>query len=115
MSEPSRKDDEKISEYIPGFGVSPQIHVNVLPRDDEGAAAAAAVVANQVDGATEPPLLDVPVATLPDSTVKSRQPHVLKDEYGNEKKYGSALGLLTRKFVDLIHVSHLLVRLSLLM
>jgi hypothetical protein len=39
---------------------------------------------------------------------KSRQPHVFKDFDGNEKVFGSALGLLTRKFVDLIFVSAIL-------
>lgn len=40
---------------------------------------------------------------------KSRQPHVLTDEQGNEKTYGSALGMLTRKFLDLIQVRIILV------
>jgi hypothetical protein len=97
---PSEDADEKkdSSAFVP---TSSQIHFKVLQGED-----AAAV--NQVDGhlvdvtETASLLLDCSVA-LP--FVKTRQPHVLKDSQGNEKKYGSALGLLTRKFVDLLHVS----------
>jgi hypothetical protein len=32
--------------------------------------------------------------------------HILKDEDGTERKFGSALGLLTRQFVDLLQVCH---------
>jgi hypothetical protein len=51
------------------------------------------------DGATEPS--DRP-RMAPN---KSRQPHVFVDLKGREKVFGSALGLLTRKFIDLILVS----------
>ena len=40
-------------------------------------------------------------ATKPSS---SRQAHVLLDAQGNEKSFGSALGLLTRKFMDMLMV-----------
>lgn len=49
------------------------------------------------EGSVEPVARSSARATL-------RQPHVLLDDKGNEKTFGSALGLLTRKFVDILQV-----------
>jgi hypothetical protein len=46
-----------------------------------------------------------PLAAQATSASKSRQNHVFMDQDGNEKKFGSALGLLTAKFVDMILLS----------
>ena len=48
---------------------------------------------------------DLPDTPTPKNRYKSRQPHVHTDTLGNEKTFGSALGLLTRKFLDIIYVS----------
>jgi hypothetical protein len=51
-------------------------------------------------GSINPFLATVPVT----AQVTRKHPFILKDPDGNEKSFGSALGLLTRKFVNLIHV-----------
>jgi hypothetical protein len=51
-------------------------------------------------GSINPFLATVPVT----AQVTRKHPFILKDQDGNEKSFGSALGLLTRKFVNLIHV-----------
>lgn len=42
----------------------------------------------------------------PSTNTSSRQPHVLTDDRGVEKTFGSALGLLTRRFMDVVLVRH---------
>jgi hypothetical protein len=96
MSEPHDDEEAKTS---PAGRCTLQIVFNVL--EDEEDPNHQVVASNIGESATHDQLEEAPEQNLP---VKSRQPHVLKDEDGNEKKYGSALGLLTRKFVDLLHV-----------
>jgi hypothetical protein len=51
------------------------------------------------------PVLSDPVESSSSrSANKSRQPHVLQDAQGRERTFGSALGLLTRQFMDVLMV-----------
>jgi hypothetical protein len=61
-------------------------------------------IRSHATGSINPFLATVPVT----AQVTRKHPFILTDPEGNEKSFGSALGLLTRKFVNLIHVRRLL-------
>ena len=79
-------------------------------HDAEQAANGHAAAAPAASGLVNPFLSPAPGGALqPASAPKSRQNHVFLDQDGNEKRFGSALGLLTARFVDMILVSAILV------
>lgn len=92
-----------IADAVTNNAGPPQIHVTVLAEE------ANLIASNDAVPDTAMLLEEVGVLTH-DPALKSRQCHVMTDKEGNEKKYGSALGLLTRKFVDLLQVSRRLFR-----
>jgi hypothetical protein len=120
MSQSSKKTDVP----VPAVS-SPQVHLKIaseqegkkevdaageteMKNENNGSQVAAPVPATSastskahVTGSLNPFLATVPVT----AQVTRKQPFILMDEQGNEKSFGSALGLLTRKFVNLIHVS----------
>eukprot|EP00977_Amphora_coffeiformis_P023364 scaffold13126_cov175-Amphora_coffeaeformis.AAC.3 len=101
------------------FSAPPQIALETKTAEetyDEIAAAvdAAAVLEEQEAMGNHHPLSSATTASTTTAThvVKSaygrasaRQPHVFQDARGNEKTFGSALGLLTRKFMDILMTS----------
>jgi hypothetical protein len=117
MSKPAQQVDAAVIS-------SPQIHLKIAAEADEKKESAAdekkaenptsngaakpeepkpAPVTRAI-GSLNPFLASVPVT----ATVTRKQPFILQDTEGNEKSFGSALGLLTRKFVNIIHVRILL-------
>jgi len=108
MSNP--QDDKTNPEAIS----SPEVHLKIAseaeaPKEEEetaekgtekDAAASNASAAAAAAGIAINPFL----STSKSSGVKSRQPHVLTNPDGSEKTFGSALGLLTRRFVNLLLV-----------
>ena len=112
MSKP--QDDKTNLEAIS----SPEVHLKIASEaeapkaeeestekatEKETAAASNASAAAAAAGIAINPFL----STSKSSGVKSRQPHVLTNPDGTEKTFGSALGLLTRRFVNLLHVRSL--------
>jgi hypothetical protein len=72
--------------------------LGAVDEDEELVKAAAAVL---------PVLESEPRQATPSSrsaASKSRQPHVLQDDQGRGRTFGSALGLLTRQFMDVLMV-----------
>jgi E2F/DP family winged-helix DNA-binding domain len=101
---------------------APASSTTVDPSDDSealasavAAAAAVATIPPQPIFAQQPPpssntdnhnIDDRPSSQSMSGGSKSRQPHVLTDSQGNAKTFGSALGLLTRKFMDMLQSSN---------
>jgi len=77
----------------------PQIYIQLVQPSVPPAAAAAAAAPPAAPAESNE---ETSNAKKPAS---SRGLHILKDAEGNERKFGSALGLLTRQFIDLLHVS----------
>lgn len=85
----------------------PEVHVKLTSILEDFSPVAAAEAAN---GDAQPLLLSSGMVAnpflLPQALpVKSRQAHLFTDKNGNHKKFGSALGLLTARFVQMILVS----------
>ena len=54
--------------------------------------------------ASEPTAVEPVIEDDSNAKPSARGLHILRDADGTEKKFGSALGLLTRQFVDLLQV-----------
>jgi E2F/DP family winged-helix DNA-binding domain len=88
------------------------------PSDDSEALATAVAAAAAVATIPPQPIFSQPLQTDTDNSdskpqsmssiggSKSRQPHILTDSQGTAKTFGSALGLLTRKFMDMLQSSN---------
>lgn len=93
MSAPQPNDKEQTAAVA-----GPQIYIQLAQPPVPPAAAAPAAAAASAPTESE---METTNAKKP----SSRGVHILKDAEGNERKFGSALGLLTRQFIDLLHVS----------
>lgn len=87
----------------------PELHLKVTGTEEDysGDAAAAATVAEAAAGEDGQPLAPnspfLAHQTVP--AAKARPVHLFTDMHGNHKRFGSALGLLTARFVQMILVS----------